>query len=171
MSVILPQKRLRRCLSTYYVSPLLIGHIWRSELRRSWHFRTYLIRGRRLTIFFIQRAMPRTISQNLLLFAVFAEFTIIQGYNIQPWQVLVFGSTQEQTHNFRWSRLTRHPSLRNYRAIRLLAACVLVILTSFSFFCARNSQAGPGRLFFRCCSGWQHRAPRDASLHSTRPAT
>ncbi|EGI60582.1 hypothetical protein G5I_11142 [Acromyrmex echinatior] len=29
------------------------------------------------------------------------EFTIIQGYNIQPRQVLVFGSTQEQTHNFR----------------------------------------------------------------------
>lgn len=38
-------------------SSLLIGHIWSSELRRPRHFRTYLIRGRKLTPFFIQRAM------------------------------------------------------------------------------------------------------------------
>lgn len=38
-------------------SPLLIGHIWSPELRRPRHFRTYLVRGRKLTPFFNQRSM------------------------------------------------------------------------------------------------------------------
>lgn len=165
-SVISPRERLWSCLSTYYVSPLLIGHIWRSELRRPRHFRTYLIRGRRLTLFLHPCLV---LSTNPLLFAVFAS-SRLQGCNIQPWGRLwpVRHKNKRITFDDRDRLAIR--LWRNYRAIGLLTACSRFYLLFFSLPVC-DSQAGPGRLFFRCCGDWQHRAPRDASLHSARSAT
>lgn len=129
--VISPQERLRSCLSTYYVSPLLIGHIWRSGASAAFSHVFYEA-GNWLSS--SSNAPCLAPSTNSLLFAVFAGS---QGYNIQP---ALACPRQEQAHNFR-----RSPSVFEELSYHRASRCVFVTLPSFSSLPARNSQVGPGR--------------------------
>lgn len=160
--VISPQEGLRSCLSTYYVSSLLIGHIWRSGASAAGAFSHVSYTREEIdSLLHPTRHVSRRLP--ILLYSRgIREFTIT-GYNSRSrlWPV--------QRKNRRITFDDRHPSLRNYRAIGYYSRCVFVTLPSFSSLPARNSR------------GWSRAsllsllrrltAPRDTSLYSTRPVT